>query len=119
MDDNKDQLAKFSANGQPVRYRWWLAYTRQPNPPTVSTSPWTYQGVTRQVAFNLDVTQSFTLVKNPSYGSDQFYFSNAGSAGDPYYMQMFIEEEQQNPQGQWLSTGAWAASRGTWIGVAP
>jgi hypothetical protein len=99
--------------------RWWLAFARVPNPPSVSTTPWTHNGVTRPVTFNLDLNQPFSFVPNPVSGSDVFVVNNIGPTGDPWYAQMFVEEEVQNAQGQWVSTGLWSASRGTRMGILP
>ncbi|MBK8097466.1 MAG: hypothetical protein IPK26_10180 [Planctomycetes bacterium] len=119
MDENRSRLAAFSPSGKRVRYKWWLARAENVVP-TLATRPWTHNGVTRDVDFNLDITQSFDFFANPSYGSDVFVLPATDVlTGDTIFVQMFVEEEEEVTPGNWQATGAWSASRGTWVGAVP
>ncbi len=105
-----------TSNNQPVSYRWTLCYSFQQDPisPDVTWTPAFVGGTPTPAMGARNLTTVFTTSSN-AIGNDLFVFpALVGAAGDKYFVQMVVEEYSgANP------TGRWAASRGTWFGLAP
>ncbi|MCC7063222.1 MAG: hypothetical protein IT456_10485 [Planctomycetes bacterium] len=88
--------------------------------PVAMTSNWVPPIVTTSGASQgysaLDYSQIFSVATNP-VGFHAYSFPNMGSIVDFKWFAQMVVEEWDNATN--TATGNWAASRGTWIGVAP
>jgi hypothetical protein len=71
------------------------------------------------IEMNVDVTFPGTVTINNQVGDDVFSISLPDEIGQVWYMQMVVEEYRKLPGGILEELGVFAASRGTWFGVAP
>jgi hypothetical protein len=91
----------------------WTLYITQA-PPLHSIDP-----NRASIEINVDTGNSLCLT-NPM-GVDVFSINipnTPGTAGQIWYLQMVVEEFQKMPGGVLQELGVFAASRGTWVGIA-
>jgi hypothetical protein len=120
VDGNRSQLAQTNAGGAKMHYIWTLCYSSdvpQPNGTLYGVTNWHTLGIT----FNLfeSTPPTYTTIENPM-DSDSFYMPDVGTVGKVRYLQMLVQQVIEDPiTGHLTETGIYAASRGTWYGVAP
>jgi len=102
-------------NGQAVTYRYTLCYSNLLDPisPDSTWAPSFVSAPRNPATGDRNLTSVFTASTN-TIGNDTFFLTPVGVVGDKRFLQMVVEEIVAG-----VPTGRWAASRGTWFGIAP